>query len=151
MRLLPRLILAIAVAASLLVAGCGDNGEKNDYVDDVNALQRDLVSEVSDSASATPTNQKQAADYAGEIAGIFSTAADRFEAVDPPDDVADLHSQLVDQIRSIAADTRKTEQTLRDGTPQQAQKALNQLATTAADAQNRLNMLIEEINADLQD
>ena len=134
---LPRLIAAIAVIASLLAAGCGDSSEKNDYVDDVNALQNDLVADVSAAAATTPTNQKQ--------------AADGFEAVDPPDDVADLHSQLVDQIRSIAAETRKAEQTLRQGTPQEAQKALSQLQTAATDAQNRLNMLIDEINADLHD
>jgi 2-oxo-4-hydroxy-4-carboxy--5-ureidoimidazoline (OHCU) decarboxylase len=147
--LLPIAALA-AVLSLLLVAGCGDD-EKNAYVDEVNALQTELVQEVSTAAGSTPSNQRQAAEYAGRIAGIFSGAADRFAAVDPPDDVADLHSQLVDQIRSIAADTRKAERTLREGNPEQAQKALKQLQTAATDAQNRLNMLIDEINSDLRD
>jgi outer membrane murein-binding lipoprotein Lpp len=140
-----------AVLALLLLAGCGDGEEKDAYVDEVNALQADLVQQVSSAAAATPSNQVEAADYAGRIAGIFSRAADRFAAVDPPDDVADLHSQLVEQIRSIAAETRRAERTLRDGTPEQARDALRQLRTAATDAQNRLNILIEEINSDLRD
>lgn len=140
-----------AVLSLLLLGGCGDGEEKDAYVDEVNTLQTDLVQQVSTAAEATPSNQKEAADYAGRIAGIFSRAADRFAAVDSPDDVADLHSQLVEQIRSIAAETRRAERTLRDGTPEQAREALRNLRTAATDAQNRLNILIEEINSDLRD
>jgi hypothetical protein len=149
----PLLLLATALlAVSLLAAGCGDTDEKNDYVDEVNELQTDLVDQVTQATTgATPTTQKQAADYAGTIADIFGKSADEFAAVDPPEDVADLHSQLVDEIRSIAADTRKAEQTLRSGSPQEAQKALTDLQTAATDAQNQLNSLIDEINTDLHD
>jgi hypothetical protein len=146
------LLAALVLAVALLAAGCGDTGEKNDYVDEVNQLQTDLVEQVTKATtSANPTTQKQAADYAGTIADIFSKAADDFAAVDPPEDVADLHSQLVDEIRSIAADTKKAEQTLRSGSPQEAQKALTDLQTAASDAQNQLNSLIDEINGDLHD
>jgi outer membrane murein-binding lipoprotein Lpp len=148
--LLPITALA-AVLSLLLVAGCGDGEEKDAYVDEVNTLQAELVEQVSTAANATPSNQQQAADYAGRIAGIFSRAANRFAAVDPPDDVADLHAQLVEQLRSIAADTRRAERTLREGTPEQAREALRDLRTAATDAQNRLNILIEEINSDLHD
>jgi hypothetical protein len=151
-RRLLTVVLAIALAASLLAAGCGDTGEKNDYVDQVNQLQEDLVSQVTDATTnAAPTNQKQAADYAGTIAGIFTKSADDFAAVDPPEDVADLHSQLVDEIQSIAGDTKKAEDTLRNGSPQQAQQALTDLQTAATDAQTQLNSLIDEINTDLHD
>ena len=150
-RSLPLLALVV-LASALLAAGCGDSGEKNDYVDEVNQLQNDLVTQVTQAtAGANPTTQKQAADYAGTIAGIFGSAADDFAAVDPPEDVADLHSQLVDAIRSIADDTKKAEQTLRTGSPQEAQKALTDLQTAASDAQTQLNSLIDEINADLHD
>jgi predicted nucleic acid-binding Zn-ribbon protein len=101
--------------------------------------------------SATPTTQKEAADYAGKIALVFSRAADDFAAVDPPEDVADLHQQLVEEIRSIAQDTKKAEQTLRTGSPQEAQRALTDLQSAATDAQTQLNSLIDEINADLHD
>jgi outer membrane murein-binding lipoprotein Lpp len=148
--LLPIVAFA-AVLSLLLLAGCGGNDEKDTYVEEVNALQAELVQQVSTAAEPTPSSQEQAADYAGRIAGIFSRAADRFAAVDPPDDVADLHSQLVDQIRSIAADTRKAERTLREGTPEQARNALRQLQTAATDAQARLDRLIDEINSDLRD
>jgi RecA/RadA recombinase len=146
------LLAAALLVIALLAAGCGDSGEKNDYVDAVNQLQTDLVDQVTEATSdANPTTQKQAADYAGRIADVFGNSADEFEAVDPPEDVADLHQQLVEEIRSIAADTRKAEQTLRTGSPQEAQRALTDLQTAATDAQNQLNSLIDEINTDLHD
>jgi predicted nucleic acid-binding Zn-ribbon protein len=148
----PALLAVLLLAASLLAAGCGDTDEKNDYVDEVNELQTDLVDQVTQATtSANPTTQKQAADYAGAIADIFSKSADDFAAVDPPEDVADLHSQLVDELRSIADDTKKAENTLRTGSHQEAQQALTDLQTAATDAQNALNSLIDEINADLHD
>jgi rRNA processing protein Gar1 len=140
-----------AVFSLLLVAGCGDGEEKDAYVAEVNTLQTELVEQVSTAAASIPSNQTEAAAYAGRIASVFGRAADRFAAVEPPDDVADLHAQVVEQIRSIAADSRKAERALRDGTPEQARKALVRLQDAATDAQNRLNMLIEEINSDLRD
>src|SRR5262245_3653715 len=145
-------LAAVVLVAALLAAGCGDTGEKNDYVDEVNQLQTDLVDQVTAATTnANPTTQKQAADYAGKIADIFSKSADEFAAVDPPEDVADLHSQLVDEIRSISQQTGKAEQTLRTGSPKEAQQALTDLQSAATDAQNQLNMLIDEINSDLHD
>jgi hypothetical protein len=146
------LLAAGLLAVALIAAGCGDTDEKNDYVDEVNQLQTDLVDQVTQATtSSTPTTQKEAADYAGKIGDIFSRSADDFAAVDPPEDVADLHQQLVEEIRSIAQDTKKAEQTLRTGSPQAAQRALADLQTAGTDAQNQLNSLIDEINADLHD
>ena len=146
------LLAAGLLAVALIAAGCGDTDEKNDYVDEVNQLQTDLVDQVTQATtSSTPTTQKEAADYAGKISDIFSRSADDFAAVDPPEDVADLHQQLVEEIRSLAQDTKKAEQTLRTGSPQEAQQALSDLQTAGNDAQSQLNSLIEEINADLHD
>jgi predicted RNA-binding protein with PIN domain len=148
-RILVSVLAAVAVALALFA--CGEDEQANDYVDRVNAIQADLVAEVTTIAANTPTNQRQAADYAHEIAAIFGRAADEFAAVEAPQDVADMHAQVVEQIREIAAETRRAERTLREGTPEEAQQALAHLQTTSTDAQNRLNMLIEEINADLHD
>jgi hypothetical protein len=145
------LVVAIAIAASLLTSGCGGDGESNDYVDRVNDIQQELVSKVTDATKTNLGSQKEAADYAGTIAGIFSDAADQFEAIDPPADVADLHAELVDQMRSIAGDTEKAEQTLRTGSPQEAQKALTDLQKQANAAQTEFTSLIDRINSELHD
>jgi len=134
----------------VILAGCGDTAQKNDYVDQVNNVQNELVSKITDATSkATLATQKDAAEYAGTIAGIFSDAADKLEAIDPPADVADLHAQLVDQMRSIATDTKKAEKTLRTGSPQQAQKALTDLQNSANSAQTKFTTLISQINDQL--
>jgi Family of unknown function (DUF6376) len=132
----------------VILAACGDTAQKNDYVDQVNNVQNELVSKITNETT-TLGSQKEAADYAGKIAAIFSEAADKFEAIDPPAEVADLHAQLVDQMRSIAADTEKAEKTLRNGSPQAAQKALDDLQNSANAAQTKFTTLIDQINAQL--
>jgi predicted RNA-binding protein with PIN domain len=150
-RLLASLLAALVFALALLVGGCGQDEQANEYVDRVNAIQSDLVAEITALAADTPSSQEQAADYAREIAAIFSRAADRFAAVEPPQDVANMHAQVVEQIRAIATETRRAGRTLREGTPEEAQKALAKLEAISTHAQNRLNLLIDEINADLHD
>jgi hypothetical protein len=136
----------------VVLAGCGDTSEKNDYVGQVNDIQEELVNEITVATQkATLTSQKDAADYAATIAGIFSDAADRFEAIDPPADVADLHTQLVDQVRSIGTDTAQAEKTLRNGSAQEAQRALKELQNGANAAQAKLTSLINQINSALQE
>ena len=146
------LLAAVALAASLLAAGCGDTEENNDYVEQVNQIQGDLVTEVTEATTeSTPTSQKEAADFAGTLAEIFNGSADDVEATEPPEDVADLHAQLVEQIRSIADQTSEVEDTLRTGTPAEAQQALSALQTAANASQSELDSLIGQINDQLQD
>jgi Skp family chaperone for outer membrane proteins len=136
----------------VVLAACGDTSEKNDYVGQVNDIQEELVNEITAATQkATLTSQKDAADYAATIAGIFSDAADRFETIDPPADVADLHTQLVDQVRSIGTDTAQAEKTLRNGSAQEAQRALKELQNGANAAQAKLTSLINQINSALQE
>ena len=143
--------LALAIAFVVLLAGCGDTAERNDYVDEVNQVQEQLVSQITAATKTNLGSQKAAAGYAGTVAAIFSDAAEKFEAIDPPADVADLHAQLVDQIRSIAASTERAEQTLRKGSPQEAERALTDLQREANAAQTKLTSLIDQINDQLHD
>jgi PBP1b-binding outer membrane lipoprotein LpoB len=144
-------MLAVA-AVALIAAGCGDVEEQNDYVDQVNALQTELVSEVTAVVSGTPpSNAQQAADVAGELGDVFNDSADDIEAVTPPEEVADLHAELVAKIRDIADQINAAEEAFTSGNAQEAAQAATELQSATNSAQTELNSLIDQINAEFGD
>src|SRR5688572_6027627 len=148
----PRNVLLIFVLAStvaLVAAGCG-NGEKNDYVDEVNAIQTDLQSETTEISSGAADNPNQIADIATQLQDAFAAAAADLEAVDPPEDVADLHAQLIDQVSGLGEQIGAAGEAIQNAeTPQEIQQAATELSTAANGAGTELSSLIDEINATL--
>jgi hypothetical protein len=146
------MLLVPALAAALALAGgCGSDEEANDYVDEVNALQTELVDEVSDTVSgASPTDPDAAGQVFEELSANFEEAADEFEAVEPPEDVADLHDRLVTAIRDVSARIGDAGERIAGGSAQQAAAAAVELQQAATELQTELNGLIDDINARLQ-
>ena len=143
--------VAALLVAGALATGCG-NEEQNDYVDQVNEIQTQLVSDVTDATTGvTPTNAEQAAGLADDMAAVFNDAADQLEAVDPPDDVADLHQQLVDELRSIGDQVTEAADAFTKGSAQAAAQAALELQRATTESQTKLNGLVDQINSQLQD
>ena len=143
---------AALLAAALIAAGCGDAEEKEDYVEEVNKLQEAYVEDVTAAVSATaPSTPKEAAAAAGTLAELTNGVADDIEAVKPPEDVADLHQQLVDELRSVATQITDAEGAIADGSAQEAAQAAIELQTAITGTQTELNNLIGEINTTLQE
>ena len=94
-RALRAALLCFVAAAALALAACG-NSEQNDYVDQVNDVQNQFLDTMTQVASTPPTNPKEAGQLVSDMQDAFTTAADDLEGIEPPDDVADLHQQLID-------------------------------------------------------
>jgi Family of unknown function (DUF6376) len=148
-----RSLIVISVLAStiaLVAVGCG-NGEAHDYVDEVNAIQTDLQTEAGQIA-AGGSNPNQIADIASQMQDLFASAADDLEAVDPPEDVADLHGRLVEQVRSLGEQIGASGEAIKNAnTPQEIQAAASELQSAANGASTELDSLINEINSTLQE
>lgn len=150
-----RVLCAVGVlllAAALALAACGSNEEDNDYVEQVNEIQNRLVEEVTETVSGEPpANPKAAAEVAADLEGVFTITADDFEAVEPPQDVADLHDELVAAIRGVGGRIGEAEKAFASGSSKQAARAALELQTATADLQPQLTALIDDINAQLQE
>jgi hypothetical protein len=146
-----RLAGALAIASLAVIGvGCG-NDEQNDYVDEVNRLQTELVDEVTAAVSgAVPTNQQDAAEIAAELEQVFADGAEQFESVSPPEEVADLHEQLVKQIDGIAEQVGAAEEAFTSGNATEASQAALALQEASNRIQTDLNGLIDQINSELQ-
>ena len=144
-------VLAIATIG-FLGAGCGSVDEQNAYVDQVNELRTELLSQVSElTSSATPSNAAQAAHLSGQLEEAYTSAADGLDAVEAPDEVADLHAQLVAGLRGIADQIDEAQRALNQATSVQAVQALTDLQTSVSQAETELADLIDQINAEFQD
>ena len=142
--------VAALLGAVAVVAGCGSNDEQNSYVDDVNAIQTELVSDVTDATSgAAATGPDGAAIVAGDLRQVFTETADQLDAVAPPSEVAELHQQLVDSVRKVADQISQAEKAFSNGNAQQASQAAVALQSATTEAQTDLNTIITEINSEL--
>ncbi len=143
-------MIAALLALVALVAGCGSNDEQNSYVDDVNAIQNQLVADVTDATSGTaPNGPDAAASVAGDLQQVFADTADELDAVAPPSEVADLHQQLVDTVRKVADQISEAEKAFTNGNARQASQAAVVLESATTQAQTDLNTIINEINSGL--
>jgi hypothetical protein len=139
-------VVSLAAAAGI-AAGCG-NGEQNDYVDQVNAIQQDIADAATEAGSSAPSNPQEAADVGHQIADAFDQGAQDLQGVDPPEEVSDLHQQLTDELSSVAADINKAADTFESGNAQQAAQAAVELQQSVTTAQTEVNSLIDQINSE---
>jgi hypothetical protein len=140
------------LAGALALVACGSDEEANDYVDQVNGIQVELVDEVTETISgAPPADPKTAAEVATDLEGVFVATADELEAITPPEDVSRLHGELVAAIRGVGARIGEAEKAFSSGSPQRAADAARELQATTTDLQTELNTLINEINSQLQE
>ena len=140
------------VVAGALIAGCGDSEEKNDYVDEVNELQLAYVEDVNQLVSgAPPTSPNELGQVATDLAGLTEDLAVDIDSVEPPDEVTDLHEQLVDELKGVAAQIEDAEAQISSGNPQEAVQAATELQQATTDARTELDSIISEINSTLQE
>jgi peptidoglycan hydrolase CwlO-like protein len=147
-----RLALLAALALSLVAAGCGDDtAAKNEYVDAVNKAQTDFAAAVqkiqADASSASPDQAKQVFDdLAGEVDNVVSD----LEAVEPPEEVSDLHNRLVDQMGSFGDSIREAGDSIDGGDPQAIIEATTKFSQEVSKLGTDISTTINEINQQLQ-
>ena len=143
-------LVAVLIAATLALGACGSDEEANDYVDGVNQIQTQLVEEVTDTVSGTPpTDAKAAAEVAADLRSVFASTADELAEIEPPEDVAALHDELVGALRRVGVRIGRAERAFSEGSPQEAARAARELQSTTGELQTQLTTLINDINAQL--
>jgi hypothetical protein len=148
-RVLRAAFVAVAMIAALaFAAGCG-NDEQNDYVDQVNDAQQSFLDEMTAAASqASPTNASQADQLIGDMQGAIDSFVSDLEGIDAPEEVADLHDELITTMSDIGAQIGELGDALTSGNPQQAAQAAAQLTTAVSSAQTEVTSIIDQINAE---
>ena len=96
-------LLALAGAVALVAAGCGGGGSKPlskaEYEKQMGAIGQTLTDSLN--ALGTATSAAKAATSLKNIQTELRTAADKMEAITPPDDVKTEHAQLASGVREF--------------------------------------------------
>jgi hypothetical protein len=146
-RALRAALVAVAMIAALaFAAGCG-NEEENDYVEQVNDAQQSFLDEMTAAASqAAPANASQADQLIGDMQAAIDSFVSDLEGIDPPEEVADLHDELITTMSDIGSQIGELGDALTSGNPQQAAAAATQLTTAVSAAQTDVTSIIDQIN-----
>ena len=93
----------LAVAAALVVAGCGSSGgvSKNDYVKSLNEAVTSLQKSTA-SLGPDATSGGAAVTRLEDGAKAMDVAAENFNNITPPDDAKHAHGQIVDGLHKFA-------------------------------------------------
>jgi methyl-accepting chemotaxis protein len=144
-------VILAPLAIAAVAVGCGTANEQSDYVDQVNAAQKDLLGAVNQVVSGSvPTNTREAAQVADELSAAFADAADQMEQIDPPEEVAKLHASLVAGLRKLSGRLADAAKALTGSNAQDAADAAADLQQQISHAQTRINGLIDQINSVFQ-
>jgi hypothetical protein len=96
----------LALAAALVVSGCGGGGsgksEANVYAKAVTKAQVDLAATLTKAQGQTGTSARSAAQQAGAIKAAIDQDVATLQRVKPPDKVAALHKQLITEFHQLA-------------------------------------------------
>ena len=146
---------AVGLAAlSLVAAGCGsDTKANNDYVDAVNKAQTEFADNVQKVGSSTPSGSDPAAGakqtFTALGAAIDKVIAD-LKAVEPPDDVKDLHNKLISQLNDFGGQVDQAASALGSGDLKAIAAAQAKFAQSASSLGTEISKTISDINTKLQ-
>lgn len=143
-------IVLVAVAALGLAACDGDTAENNEYVDEVNAVSSQLL----DSVSALPASggsPGQISSALDQVASQLGTAASDLSAIDPPEDVSDLHEDIVTDLQTLEDEATNAADEVQQGGAAAAIGVVGQFVAEANRIGAEIDSTISEINSVLQD
>jgi ABC-type transporter Mla subunit MlaD len=144
--------VALLAAASLTLVACGgDTAEKNDYVDEVNKVTSTLQSGLTEVGSgATVDSPDQAAAVFEEFGGALDAAVTDLEGVSAPEEVAGLHDEIVQNLRTLEDEATGAANDIRTGGAAAIAGVSAQFLTEANEIGIEIDSTIGEINSQLQ-
>ena len=152
-------VLTICVAALALVvaAGCGggsNTSSKNDYVTALNKVQTDFASSLSASAGTGTTSSSDplagAKDTFKKIDAGLTKVVANLKGIKPPDEVKDLHQQLITEIDQLDQEVKKVSDSVGSGDLKKIATAQTDFAAAATKLQTQFSKTIDDINSKLQ-
>lgn len=119
--------LAVAAPASALLVGCGGGTSDNEtYGDSFTAVAQPLTTALVDLGNAVgvATSRKQIAAALGRTEEALQTASEDFNALDPPEDAAEIQDTLISALGKFEQKVEQARDVARDGSDGEFQAAI---------------------------
>jgi hypothetical protein len=142
------LVAALTAVCLLAVTGCGDSdtASNNKYVEAVNKAQTDFAANIG-KVQTTGREPKQI--FADLETGIDQIVTD-LEAVEPPEDVADLHDELIGHFERFKTSISETGDAIESGSNKKIVEAQQKFGSEMGTIGQDVDKTITKINAELQ-
>ena len=145
-----RFALALIAVSAVALAACdGDTAENNDYVDQVNEVSSTLLSSVQ-SLPATGGSPKQISAALEQVSTEVGTAATDLDGIEPPEDVASLHDEIVTDLNTLKDEATNAANEVSEGGAAAAVGVVAQFVAEASRIGGEIDSTITEINQELQ-
>jgi len=151
-RVIPVLLLVLAVVG---VSACGGEEaakKRNTYADEVNKAQNDFAqsfANLSRRISSTTTPARGRRTLQGFEDAVDTVVTD-LRRIDAPSDLQPLHEQLIAEIAGYGKAIHKAKTEFATGSPQRSEAAQSALVTATTEISTRINRTIAAINRRLQ-
>ena len=135
-----------ALAAALSVAtltGCGGPSVE-DYRADAGAICRDAAQATEGIEAPTRSTTPAIVDYFERLVAVTDRATERFDALDPPQDLEQAHDDVVEANRTAGDEVREVIAALERG--QDAEAVLGTAQQRIEEATERANAAAERLN-----
>ena len=164
---LPALLLLLL---ALVAAGCGGDDEPSssggsgttqeeaepagdalsneDYITELNEAQTTFVEAVGGLNLASPDSPSAFADSIEKLSGNVDTLVGELEQVNPPEEISDLHQQLIDQMTEYSATISENAEGLR-GEQDELLKAAQAISEASTKFSTEFGDLVTQINQQL--
>jgi methyl-accepting chemotaxis protein len=165
-----RILALLLLLLALVAAGCGGDDEPSssggggttqeeaepagdalsdeDYITELNEAQTTFVDAVSGLNLANPDSPNAFADAIEELSGNVDTLVGDLEQVNPPEEIADLHQQLIDGMTEYSATISENVEGLR-GEQSELLKAAQAISTASTEFSTEFGDLVAQINEKL--
>jgi DNA repair exonuclease SbcCD ATPase subunit len=125
-------ILLACLLGAVVVAGCGGGGgggeplSKEDYEQQMQALQEDLSASTNElqQAFSDPQDVDAMSEGLNDAAGLLDEASQSLDDIAPPEDVADAHQTMVDKSAAAAEKLREFADTVANASLAELQESL---------------------------
>jgi aryl-alcohol dehydrogenase-like predicted oxidoreductase len=144
------LVLALIACSALALGACGsDTAENNDYVDQVNQVTSELLASVQSIPATGGSPQRVSASLENVSTRLGSAATDLSE-ITPPEDVADFHVEIVQDLRTLQDEASNAADEVKAGGAAGAVGVVTQFVAEANRIGAQIDSAITDINDRLQ-
>ncbi len=164
--MLIRISALLLLMLALVAAGCGGDDEpssgggddapaagealsKEDYIDEINQAQTTFVTAAGELPLANPKSPEDFANSIETLSGSVDELAADLEGITPPEEIADLHQQLVDDMKGYSTDITDNLDGLRSGDQAELQKAAQNIGESSTKFSTDFGDLVTQINEQL--
>ena len=148
-------LLAMLVLATGLAACGGDDGtsnsDKNDYIEKVNAAQKEFADGAGKLNLGNPSGPEDFKKSLDGLDPLLSGIVSDLEGIDPPEEVQADHDKLISSMQDYQKTVNENKEGLTTGEQEETQSSAQAIATASQKFSTNFDQTVDQINSKLKE